>query len=204
GVAPPITSAAALCLLIGLDAVFALELTLVATVLTPVIGPPMANLLLGTAVPITAWDLALRTGAIILSGGIAGFALTRLIGEQRIAAHAGAFDGLSAIVMWLVVVAVLDQAGGMVLARPIEAIGILALALAVNFGLQTATGLGLARLRPGEAGAAGLTMGNRTVALYFAALPFEPVFALFVAFYQIPMLFTPLITGPILRRSQTE
>ena len=31
------------------------------------------------------------------------------------------------------------------------------------------------------------------VAMYLAVVPFEPVFALFVAIYQLPMYFTPLV-----------
>ncbi|MEL6478511.1 MAG: hypothetical protein AAFR17_14375 [Pseudomonadota bacterium] len=204
GVAPPITSAAALCLLIGLDAVFALELTLVATVLTPLIGPPVAAALLGEAAPIAPLDLASRVAGLILAGGAAALVLRRVMGAERIARKSTALDGVSAIAMWLVVIAVLDGASALVLARPVEALGVLVLALGVNFGLQLVVGCGLARAMPGRAGAAGLAWGNRTVALYLAALPFEPVFALYVAVYQIPMLFTPLLTGPILRRRVRE
>jgi hypothetical protein len=41
--------------------------------------------------------------------------------------------------------------------------------------------------------------GNRNVSIYFAALPPDPLFGLYVAFYQLPMLFTPLVLGGVLR-----
>jgi hypothetical protein len=41
--------------------------------------------------------------------------------------------------------------------------------------------------------------GNRNVSIYFAALPPDPLFGLYVAFYQLPMLFTPLVLGRVLR-----
>ncbi|MEM0942480.1 MAG: hypothetical protein AAGI70_00895 [Pseudomonadota bacterium] len=200
GITPPITSAAALCLLLGLNAVFALELTLVASLLTPLIGPPVAKVLLGEAVPIDALSLALRVGAMVAAGAIGAAILRWVMGAPAIERHARKFDGLSAIVMWLVVVAVLEGAGGRILADPEAALRICALAVVVNFGMQMVAGLTLARPLPAEAGAAGLIWGNRTVALYLAALPFDPVFALYVAFFQLPMLFTPLVMGPFLTR----
>lgn len=200
-VAPPITSAAALCLLIGLDAAFALELTMVASLLTPVIGPVVSKALLGEALPVDGLSLGLRVGAMILGGGLAALALRHALGAAAIERHAKAFDGLAAIAMWLVVVAVLDGAGVRVMAEPWMALGVFTLALVVNFGMQIVTapliGLGWAA----QSGAAGLMWGNRTVALYLAALPFDPVFALYVAFYQVPMLFTPLVMGPLLTRT---
>jgi hypothetical protein len=41
--------------------------------------------------------------------------------------------------------------------------------------------------------------GNRNVAIYLAALPPDPLFGLYVALYQLPMLFTPLVLGRLLR-----
>ena len=41
--------------------------------------------------------------------------------------------------------------------------------------------------------------GTRNVSIYFAALPADPLFGLYVALYQIPMLFTPLVLGRVLR-----
>lgn len=199
GVTPPITSAAALCLIIGLNAGFALELTLMASLLTPLIGPVVALLLLGDAVPVDPVALGLRVAVMIVGGALGALALQAAMGWERIQANAKRFDGLAAIAMWLVVAAVLDGAGARILASPEEAIGILLLALAFNFGGQIVWAALFRRISPDCAGAAGLMWGNRTVALYLAALPFDPVFALYVAFFQIPMLFTPLAMGPYLR-----
>lgn len=200
GVTPPLTSAAALCLLIGLDAVFALELTMVASLLAPVIGPVMVRLLLGETVPVDALALGLRVAAIIAGGAAGALILRRIMGPARIAAQSRAFDGIAAIVMWLVVVAVLEGAADQVIAAPGLAFGIFLLAIGANFGVQLLAGPILRLVWPGQAGAAALIWGNRTVALYLAALPYDPVFALYVAFYQVPMLFTPLVTGPFLAR----
>jgi hypothetical protein len=43
--------------------------------------------------------------------------------------------------------------------------------------------------------------GNRNLGLYFAALPADPLFALFVAAYQLPLYLTPMVAGWFADRS---
>ena len=196
--APPIASAPALCLLLGLDAAFALELTVVASLATPFIGPVVTKMLLGAAAPLDAFDLALRVAAMIAAGVAAALALRRLIGADRIARHGGAFDGLATMVVLLLVIPMFDGFWGVVRTLPWFALGTCALVLAANWGAQLVVALGVRRANPGPAGAAGLMWGNRNVALYLAALPPDPLFGLYVACYQLPMLFTPLVLGRLL------
>lgn len=200
GAAPPITSAAGLCLLLGLNAALALELTVVASLATPLVGPLVTKALLGEAVPIDALELGLRVGAMIVAGAMAAILLRRVVGPARIAAKAKMFDGIGALAMLLFVIPLFDGVLGAILDHPLFALGIFALTILANFGVQVATVL-LARARtaPETAGALGLVSGNRTVAIYLAALPPDPLFGLYVALYQIPMLFTPLVMGPLLR-----
>jgi predicted Na+-dependent transporter len=198
--APPIASAPALCLLLGLDAAFALELTVVASLATPFIGPAVTKALLGEAVPLDAFDLALRIAAMIAAGVVAALALRRLIGAARIARHGGAFDGAATVVVLLFVIPLFDGFWGVVGGLPWFALGTCALVLATNWGAQVVVALGVRRgTAPGIAGAAGLMWGNRNAVLYLAALPPDPLFGLYVAFYQLPMLFTPLVLGRVLR-----
>lgn len=201
GAAPPITSAAALCLILGLDAVFALELTVLASLATPLVGPLVAGALLGAAVPLDPAMLALRLGAMILLGIGLGAGLRRLIGPARIAAHARAFDGVAALVMILFVVPLFDGFWSLVAADPGRAGQAAMLALLLNTGVLLAVAIGLARVAPPpRARAAALVWGNRTVAIYLAALPPEPFLALYVALYQVPMLFTPLVMERVFGR----
>ncbi len=194
--APPISSASALCLLLGLDAAFALELTVMASIATPFIGPAVTKALLGEAMPLDAFDLALRVAAMIAAGVVAALVLRRLIGAARIARHGGAFDGVATVVLLLFVIPLFDGFWGVVRGLPWFALGTLALVLAANWGAQVVVALAARRgAAPGMAGAAGLMWGNRNVALYLAALPPDPLFGLYVALYQVPMLFTPLVLG---------
>jgi len=196
--APPIASAPALCLLLGLDAAFALELTVVASLANPFIGPAVTKALLGEAVPLDAFDLALRMAAMIAAGVVAALALRRLIGAARIARHGGAFDGVATVVMLLFVIPLFDGFWDVARSLPWFALGTCALVLAANWGAQVVVALGVRRASPGQAGAAGLMWGNRNVSIYLAALPPDPLFGLYVALYQLPMLFTPLVLGRLL------
>ncbi len=199
GAAPPITSSAALCLILGLNAAFALELTIAASLAAPFLGPPVVAVLLGTAVPLGAETLALRMAAMVGAGALGAVLLRHLLGPRRIAENAAAFDGVSALTTLVFVVPLFDGFWAAVFADPLRAAWLLALAIALNYGLQALIARG-ARAQAGAAtaGAAGLLWGNRTVALYLAALPPDPAFALFVALFQLPMLFTPLVMGRLL------
>ncbi|MHA1527890.1 MAG: hypothetical protein ACTSVG_02635 [Alphaproteobacteria bacterium] len=197
--APPISSAPALCLLLGLDAAFALELTMVASLAMPFIGPVVTRALLGEAVPLDAFDLALRVAAMIAAGVVAALVLRHLIGAVRIARHDRAFDGVATVVLVLFVIPLFDGFWGVVRGLPLFALGSFALVLAANWGAQVVVALAAARgSSPGIAGAAGLMWGNRNVSIYLAALPPDPLFGLYVALYQLPMLFTPLVLGRLL------
>ena len=101
--------------------------------------------------------------------------------------------------MLFFVVPLFDGVWEIILQQPERALAMFLLALVVNFGTQVLVSLGARGVAgPARAGAAGLAWGNRTVALYVAALPPDAAFGLYVALYQIPMLFTPLLMGRVL------
>lgn len=197
--APPITSAAALCLILGLDAAFALELSVFASLATPLLGPLVTKALLGEAVPLDAADLMLRVAAMVGAGWVMALIVRRLAGTGTIERHRGAFDGVATVVLVLFVIPLYDRFWEVVSSMPGYALGTLGLVLAANFGVQAAVAAGFRQAaQPALAGAAGLTWGNRNVSLYLAALPPDPLFGLYVAFYQFPMLFTPMLMGRLL------
>jgi predicted Na+-dependent transporter len=202
--APPITSSAALCLLVGLEAGFALELTVFASLATPFIGPVVIKLLLGETVPLDAVQMALRVAALVGGGTLAAVVVRHLAGPETIRRHAGAFDGVATVVLLLFVIPLFDGFWDLVRGAPWFALGTLGLVLAANWGAQALVAGGLRReADPDQAGAAGLMWGNRNVSLYLAALPPDPLFTLYVGFYQIPMLYTPLVMARVLRGRKT-
>jgi hypothetical protein len=113
---------------------------------------------------------------------------------------------------------VFDGIGAMVMALPILALACLGLVFGLNFGSQAlvfAGGRLLGRFGQFERAASGKAMpfpegtrsvavvaGNRNLGLYFAALPADPLFALFVAAYQLPLYLTPMVAGWFADRSQ--
>ena len=193
--APPIASSAGLCFLLRFNARLALEVTVAASLLTPILGPLAISLALpGTEVPIEPLPLALRLAAMIAGGVVAAIAIRTLVGPERIGRNGAIFDGIAAFGMLLFVFPLFDRIPGVIMEAPLRAFFVLVLCFAFNIGVNLATRAALrTRLAPEDAGAAGVLMGNRTIAIYLAALPFEPVFALFVALYQFPMYFTPLL-----------
>jgi len=203
--APPISSAPAICLMLGLEAGFALELTILASLAAPFIGPVVTKALLGEAVPLDAFDLALRMAAMIATGVVAALAVRRWVGAARIARHGGAFDGVATVVLVLFVIPIYDRFWELVLAMPWFALGTFAVVMVANLGGQALVAVAGRRVAErvgaplGLAGSAGLMWGTRNVSIYFAALPPDPLFGLYVALYQIPMLFTPLVLGRVLR-----
>lgn len=192
--APPLGSAAALCLLLGLDAALALELTIIGSFLAPVLGPMITSFLLGNAVELDPVDMSLRLAMMIGAGAILALAVRPLIGPKVIDKNASIFDGIGAIAMVATILPIFAGVTGYIVNAPLLAIGALCLVFALNIGMQIiATPLFRRIIRTESAGAVGLICGNRNAALYMAALPQSPTLSLFVALYQFPMYMTPLI-----------
>ena len=203
GSAPPLGSAAAFCLMLGLDAAFALELTVLGSFLAPVLMPVTARLLLGETVPLDALAMTGRLGLLI---GLATFGAVigrRLIGPNRIQAHARCFDGVSSLILVLFLFPLFDGMTALIGEIPLFAAATLALAVAANLGVQLLV-LPVARAFSGRdtAGATALAWGNRNAALALASLPPDPLFTLYVALYQFPMYFTPLVMRPFVSGSR--
>ena len=199
-ISPPIASSAAMCLMLGLEAGLAIELTVLASLMTPVTGPFVAKLLLGDTVPIDAVDLSLRVAAIMAAGIVVALVMRRGLGVARIDRMGRAFDGIVTIVLVIFVVPLFDRFWELVLGDPGFALAVLALVLIANWGGQIVMAVAGRRVTAPEiAGAAALMWGTRNISVYLAALPPDPLFGLYVAFYQIPMLFTPLVLGRVLR-----
>ncbi len=199
--APPIASAANLCFFLGFDARRALEVTVAATLLTPLLGPLTVGLLLPGAAGLSAPVLALKLGAMIAGGALFALAMRRLVRAERMARHARAFDGIGVIALVVFVIPLFDGVPALIAAEPGRAALVLVVAAAANLGVNLALRAGLGRVLPAaEAGAYGILFGNRTIALYLAALPADPRFAVFVALYQVPMLLTPLALRGLARR----
>jgi predicted Na+-dependent transporter len=192
--APPISSAANLCFLLGLNARRALEVTVVATLLTPLRGPLTVELFLPGDTTLPAHELALNLGMMVVGGIALGIVIRRLVTPARIDRNAHVFDGVAALALIAVVIPLFYGVPQTIASEPARAALVLAVALVADLGLGFALrALLVRRLAPADAGTYALLFSSRTVALYAAALPHDPRFTLFVGLYQVPILVTPLV-----------
>ncbi|MCZ6763414.1 MAG: hypothetical protein O7C63_00615 [Alphaproteobacteria bacterium] len=198
---PPLTAVSALALLFGIDAALAIVVLMAGSLITPLILPPMALLVLGIQIDIGVGELFVRLAALVFGSFLAGLVIRRLAGQVRINRHAGPIDGLMVIVMVLVVIAVFDGVHGPMHANPDLALALVAMAfgavilyqivgavLFLPFGLRTAL-------------TAGMLSGNRNLAILAAVLGASATteIALFVALGQLPVFLLPLIQRPLAR-----
>ncbi len=106
--APPLMSAPAIALLVGLEAPFALLVTVAATFLVPLTLPFLALGLLGLDLQVGAAALTLRLLAFV--GGALLFAvlIKRLAGATRLARAAPRLDGVSVLLLLVFAIAIMD------------------------------------------------------------------------------------------------
>lgn len=203
--APPLGSATAFCLMLGLDAAFALEITILGSFLAPFTMPLVARVLLGDAVPIEAAEMVLRLGILIGSAAIGAIILRRVLGAQTIEKHRFAFDGVASICLVLFLFPLFLGLTDQIAAAPAYALTTAVLVILVNLGVQIVS-FPICRWSAGRetGGATSLIWGNRNAALGLASLPPDPLLTLYVALYQFPMYFTPLIMRFIVGRPASE
>lgn len=191
----PIASAPTLCLLMGLNAALALEITVAMSLMMPVVGPAVIHWLVGAELDVSPLALGLRTAAMLGAGALVAILVRRWVGAQAIARNGVALDGIGAVAMIIFVIPVFDGVGALILERPRLALEMTALCIVLMWAPH-ALALAIRRFRPADAGAVAIVGGTRSVALYFAASPPDPVYSVFTALYQFPMLATPLALGP--------
>lgn len=192
---PSISGGPAITAMMGFDPTRTMQLLLVGTLLLPVTILPV----LWLQPAIGGFDevllAALRLcGVIVLAAGT-GFALRAYLLPDPDRSDIEALDGLSALALAIIVVGLMSAVGPALRDSPHALVGWLALAFAVNFGMQ-AMGLAVFRSIP-EA----IVAGNRNIALFLVALPatvIDPVLV-FIGCYQIPMYLTPVILGRFYR-----
>jgi arsenite transporter len=113
-----------------------------------------------------------------------------------------AIDGLSALVMAVVVVGLMSAVGPAIRNEPRALAMALGAAFAGNFGLQILIAAALRRAGKRHLAAPfGIVAGNRNIALFLTALPSTVTdpYLLFIGCYQIPMYLTPLLMGWLYR-----
>jgi arsenite transporter len=204
--APPISGSPNLTVLTGNDPAPALRLMIVGTAALPLTVLPVLLLLPELGTPGAVMVAAVRLLAIIAIAALAAFALRGRVFLD--APPLTAIDGLSALTMALMVIALMSAVGPALIERPAALTATLAAAFAANFGLQVAVHFSLAWSSFVATPAAwAISAGNRNIALFLASLPTAATdqILLFIGCYQIPMYLTPVLLSRLHRhRSEAE
>ncbi len=203
--ASPISGSPNLVLLTGNDPVPALRLLILGTALLPITIIPVFTLAPEFGDLSAVMMSSLRLVALIGGATVGAFAVRRLFLPRPSPQTLQIMDGLSVLIMALVVIGLMANFGPALVGEPVRLAETLAVAFLFNFGLQivcfiSAGKIGLKR----DAAAYGITAGNRNIMIFLAALPqgvIEPML-LFVACYQVPMYLTPLLLGTFYKSSQ--
>ncbi len=201
--APPIASAPAFALVMGLNAPFSVFCVLVSHMVVPATLPPMALHLLGLDLDIALVDLMGRLVFFIGGSFAAAWALKRWVFPPAyLARQSGRLDGLAVLGLVVFAIAIMDGVTETALARPGFALLVVACAFAGNIALQA---LGAALFwRAGRriALTAGHMAGNCNMGLVLAVLAdrADPDTVTFFALAQLPMYMLPTVAVPLYRR----
>lgn len=200
--AAPLSGSPNLTILTGFDPAPALRLVVLGTALLPLTA--LAVFWFMPEIDDAAAVLASvgRLLAVILVAVLAAVTLRTTLLRSPGPPAIAALDGLSAIVMAVVVVALMSALGPMLATAPGVVAYWLGVAFAVNFGLQIATATILrGRVAAQDLVPLSIIAGNRNIALFLVAIPSETadLLLVFIGCYQIPMYLTPVLLGRFYR-----
>ncbi len=200
--APPIMSAGAVALMLGLQPTLLITAVLVTTLAAPVVSPLVAEFVAGGAVPLDLGVLVRRLLIFIGGALAAAMALRWWLGEARIRAHKGSFDGLGVVMYFLFAVAAMDGVLAAAIATPGRVAGFLAVAFALSLAGFLAAELALRALPRSDRFVLGYATGQRNMGLLIAALgaATPDTTFLYFALAQFPIYLMPQLVKPIATR----
>ncbi len=200
--APPLLSATALALLLGLDAALSILVTLLATFIAPVTFPLVVLLLLDVEIEGAAVTMTVQLTAIIAAACLGALLVRAIVKPQRLTAHIQAIDGIIVILLLVFAIAIMDGVAETLAREPAKVALWLAAAFVANPLLQALGTLVFLRLGRRAALTVGLMTGNCNMGLILAALPADSPggIALYFALGQLPMYLLPAMAMPIYRR----
>lgn len=200
--AAPISGSPHLAIMTGNDPAPVLRVMTLGTALLPLTVIPVFWLTpaLGDSAVILA--AAGRLVAVIAIAVGAAFLVRLLLPKEPRIETIGVIDGVSAVLMGLVVIGLMSAVGATLMTRPLLVFANLAVAFAANLALQIAVTRTLAGTGARAVAAPlGIAAGNRNIGLFLTALPAtvtDPLL-LFIGCYQIPIYLTPLVLGRFYR-----
>jgi bile acid:Na+ symporter, BASS family len=202
GAAPPIMSAPAIAMLLGLRPTLVAAAVLLTTTLSPLASPLLADFIAGAVVPLDLPELIRRLVGLIGGAILAALALRLWLGPDRIAARKAEFDGLGVVMYFLFAIAAMDGVLAAAVADPGRVARFLGIAAGVSLVGFVAAELALRPLSPADRLVLGYGTGQRNMGLLIAALgaATPDTTFLFFALAQFPIYLMPQIVKPLARR----
>lgn len=197
---PPIVSAPAFAMLMGLDGALVLAVMLLATTLMPLTAPWLAALFVADTLPISAFDLSLRLATMIGTAFVIAFILRKVLKSERIERAKPLFDTVGVSIAVMFAIGAMDGVGERLVSDPVFTLSALGIAVGVCFAMIV---LSYALFRPFvgvDAVAIGYCAGNRNAGLVVAALGVEavdPMVWFFFAMTQVPVFVFPFVLAPL-------
>jgi len=202
---PPIGSAAAFAMFLGLEASLCMVSTVWATLALPLtLTLIVAGLLPQFGIEVDLWLFFARVLVLVALPFVLAALLRRWIGVHRLQAHDAELAGLNVVMLVVFAVAVMEGVQDILRTNTPLALSLLAVAC-VSVALGHAVGYALCRWRGLNTAYTGaLLSGNRNMGLLLVvtAGTAGQWFSLYVAIVQIPMYFAPLLLGPWLARAR--
>lgn len=200
--APPIVSAAAIALFLGLDGAIIVVVTVACMWLTPLILPPIALNLLDLQIDISLWTFMGRLALLTAGAFVTAWIGRWLMGPDRLTRANTHLDGLAVLSMLFFVVGVFDGVTEMTIDMPRHVLIACALGYAFNIGLQIVSAAIFWKLGRRIALSVGLMAGNCNMGLVLVTLAggADADTAMFFAVGQLPMYTLPMLLTPLYRR----
>lgn len=193
--APSVTGSANFAILLGHAPAPALRLMILGTALLPVTCIPVLALVPQIAETSAVLAAATRLFATIAAAAIAGFALRHWAFPALDENSTMATDGITTLALAIIVVGLMSAIQPAFLSDPLNLLGWLGTAFALNFGAQFLAYRVLRLARQPDTVQTAIIAGNRNFALFFVALSPELTqpLLIFLGCYQFPMYLTPTL-----------
>lgn len=204
--APSVTGAPNFAILLGHDPAPGLRLLILGTAVLPLTCLPVFVLLPELGGVSEAVRAAARLLMVILAAALGGFALRHWRARHLPDDSRRAVDGLTVIVLAVVVVALMSAVVPAFRDDPLTLGYWLAAAFGINFGAQALSFAILKPTRRPDAVVVSIIAGNRNFALFLVALPAattEPLL-IFLGCYQFPMYLTPTLLRRFYRADRSH
>ena len=204
--APPIMSAPAVAMMLGLEPTLLLSTVLLTTAIAPLVSPFLVELVAGASVPLDIGILIQRLLGLIGGSIIAALVLRQIMGMARIRANKATFDGIGVTMYFLFAIAAMDGVMEAAIAMPGRVAQFLVFAF-VMAGLGFATAwLVLRPLTGADRFVLGYATCQRNMGLLIAALgsAAPKTTFLFFALAQFPIYLMPQIIKPLAKRFRVD